>query len=252
MFHPIICADDTTLFFTLNAFTNFQNSNNISSDINCELDKVPDWLKLNKLSLSIKKTKAMAFHSQQKSFKVPNISILNNERIDWVKKFDFLGLTLDSSLTWKEHVHKISFKISRITAVMNKLKHFLPSSILLKIYQSLIAPHINYGILAWGFHNKKLFKLQKKAVRIVAKAPYNGHTDPIFKCFNILKVSDICALHELKFCFKYENNNIPPYFYSIFNKNSDIHNFNTRHTDNFQLPLIRHSFVKTTIRYNKV
>ena len=246
MFYPIIYADDTTLFFALNASTTSQND--ISSNINSELNKVLDWLKLNKLSLNINKTKAMAFHTLQRSFETPHIS-LNNEMINWVTKFDFLGITLDSSLTWKEHINKISFKISRTIAVMNKLKCHLSSDVLLKIYQSLIVPHFNYGILAWGFHNKRLFKLQKKAVRIVVNAPYNGHTDPIFKHLNVLKISDICALQELKFCFKYEHNNLPSYFYSIFLKNHEIHNFNTRNINNFQLPQIRHSFVKTAIRY---
>ena len=44
---------------------------------------------------------------------------------------------------------------------MNKLKKILPSYILKTIYDSLIQCHINYGILAWGYSTKNIFKLQK-------------------------------------------------------------------------------------------
>ena len=50
-------ADDTTLITKLNP----------AYSINDELAKFHSWLKANKLSLNIKKTKAMAFHVPQKN-----------------------------------------------------------------------------------------------------------------------------------------------------------------------------------------
>ena len=50
----IIYADDTTLYSTLDVFGNY-----ISKNLNLELTKVADWLKLNKLSINIKKSKFM-------------------------------------------------------------------------------------------------------------------------------------------------------------------------------------------------
>ena len=44
----IIYADDTTLYSTLDVFGNY-----ISKNLNLELTKVADWLKLNKLSIKI-------------------------------------------------------------------------------------------------------------------------------------------------------------------------------------------------------
>ena len=46
----IIYADDTTLYSTSDVFGNY-----ISKKLNLELTKVADWLKLNKLSINIKK-----------------------------------------------------------------------------------------------------------------------------------------------------------------------------------------------------
>ena len=63
---------------------------------------------------------------------------------------------------------------------MNKLKFTLPQNILIDIYNSLIIPHINYCILLWGSENNQVFKLQKRAVRIIRKKFRLSHTDPIF------------------------------------------------------------------------
>ena len=55
----IIYADDTTLYSSLDVFGNYTSKN-----INLELPKVADSLKLNKLSINIKKSKFMVhvFH----------------------------------------------------------------------------------------------------------------------------------------------------------------------------------------------
>jgi len=77
---PVIYADDTTMFTTIN----INNHVAIQEDINKELKLVSDWLKLNKLSLNSEKTKAMLFHSPQRQVDVPNIYIDDN-KIDFVK-----------------------------------------------------------------------------------------------------------------------------------------------------------------------
>ena len=82
-FNFITYADDTTLCCTLN-----QNVNNI----NKELKNVTEWLKINKLSLNVKKTKAMLFHMPQKNVIPPNLQI-NETNIEFVDNFIFLGLS---------------------------------------------------------------------------------------------------------------------------------------------------------------
>ena len=62
-------------------------------------------------------------------------------------------------------------------------------------------PHINYCFLLWGHANKRIFKLQKKAVRIIYKERRLSYTDPIFKDLNLLKINDIYRLQLLKLYF---------------------------------------------------
>jgi len=132
---------------------------------------------------------------------------------------------------------------------MNKLKHLLPRYILLTLYKSLVMPHLLYAIHLWGSKYKKLEKLQKRAIRIIKGTSYNAHTEPIFRELELLKLQDLCALHDLKFCYKFTNNILPVYFNSVFTRNSDNHSFPTRNANDFQITNIRNSFAKNNIRY---
>ena len=88
--------------------------------------------------------------------------------------------------SWKTRINHISNMISRSIGALNKLKYILPPSIKIMIYNALILPRINYGLLVWGYENEKIFKLQKKAIRMISLAKYNTHTEPLFKTLNLL------------------------------------------------------------------
>ena len=114
----------------------------------------------------------------------------------------------------------------------------------------MFLPYLNYGLLLWGSCSESIFKLQKRVVRTISISKYNAHTNPIFKHLRLLKLQDLCTLSELKFCHRLEHNMLPIYFYNnIFIKNSETHNYLTWGTNNYQLPVFKHSFIKKSIRY---
>ena len=76
----------------------------------------------------------------------------------------------------------------------------------------MFLPHINYCILAWGYNYQRIFKIQKKVVRIISLSKYNAHTDPLFKHLKLLKMKDIHQIQQLKFYHKLINNQTPKYF----------------------------------------
>ena len=151
-----------------------------SDVINSELEKIYDWLSVNKLSLNIRKTKFMLFHNPHKNIEsiLPVIK-LHNSRIKQVSEFNFLGVTLDEHLNWHCHIDKAAIKISQGIGLLYKLKNILPHNITLTLYHSLIMPHLTYGSLAWGHNLSRLTKLQKKAIRIVGNIRYFDHTEPV-------------------------------------------------------------------------
>ena len=92
---------------------------------------------------------------------------------------------------------------------MYYLKKILPKSCLKNIYQALIHSHLNYGVLLWGYESHRIFKLQKRALRLLSKTHYLAHTDPLFKKEKILKVADIFKIQSYKLYYKFVKNRLP-------------------------------------------
>ena len=119
-------ADDTNLLFA------DRNLKSLETVVNMELMNVSDWLASNKLSLNVKKTNFVIFHPSQKRLKYKvNLKIYDNnrkhficlERKDYVK---YLGVLIDSNLTWKHHISHIASKISKSVGIICRLRHLAP------------------------------------------------------------------------------------------------------------------------------
>lgn len=249
-FKFITYADDTTLFVTLDS-VHQQNCDDVSQEnkLNSEITKITEWLNLNKLSLNADKTKCMVYRTYNKTVRPPKL-LINNQMIEYVENFNFLGIIMDSQLNWKVHMETIGKKISKTVGILNKLKlkDFLPMYTLKTIYDSLINSYLNYGILCWGFKLNRLVKLQKKAVRIIANTKYNKHTDPIFKKLNILKVTDIVTRKLYKFFYRYSNNTLPYYFLNNTYLNHPTHSHHTRNST-YVIPRVIHKYAEYNVRY---
>ena len=159
LLHTIIYADDTTLMGNISTFE-LRNGRTLNENINFELLKLTDWLKVNKLSLNANKTKLMIFHMPQRKLNPPIIKI-DEIQLEPISNFNFLGIIINENINWSKHINKISYSISKTIGIIRKLKNFLPSSVLLTIYNSLILPQLTYGILVWGYESNCIFKLQK-------------------------------------------------------------------------------------------
>ena len=239
-------ADDTTL---INTCTDFQNLNSFAI-INEEIDKVCKWLNNNKLSLNATKTKFMIFHNLNKKIAIiPSIKV-NDINIERVKDFNFLGITLDQNLNWSSHINKISIKISRAIGIMVRIKRYLPTYILKTLYYSLIFPHLSYGNIIWYTHNSPLFKLQKKAVRIITNSKYNAHSEPLLKVVNFLKLEDIYYMNILKLYFKHCHRELPHYLQvTDFLPKSEMHNYDTRGKNAIHVIRTRTKILENYLRY---
>ena len=104
----------------------------------------------------------MIFFNHPKTIPKLNIISVNNNQIDQVDEFNFLGITIDQSVTWVSHIRRISLKISRVIGILRKLKRTFPQYILRIIFNSLIHPHLIYGLYLWSFKHKCITVLQKK------------------------------------------------------------------------------------------
>ena len=111
LFHFHLFADDTTPI-TKNVIYN-------TDIINSEVAKLSIWFKVNKLALNISKSKFIVFRSTRKQTPIPLIQIENNV-IEYVENFNFLGLIINKQFKWNDHTDHIVLKISRIIGVLTR------------------------------------------------------------------------------------------------------------------------------------
>ncbi len=123
-FDFIIYADDTILSTTIEIVFNNAKDVNVVSKLNAELAFVSDWLKINKLSLSIQRCKYLIFRTNRIKTNALQL-IINNTIFERVYECNFLGLTLNEHLNWNTHINKISNKMSKSMGILKKMKHFL-------------------------------------------------------------------------------------------------------------------------------
>ena len=112
----------------------------------CLNERSITWLKANKLSINVKKTKLMIFGPRQKTLPVTMQIVLENNVLEQVDNTKFLGVYIDQHLDWKTHVNFIAAKISKSVGLLYKAKYYLPSKSLLTLYYALIYPHLTFFI----------------------------------------------------------------------------------------------------------
>ena len=140
---PVLFADDTNLF------SSGSNAISLQDGVNNDLAIIAEWLKVNKLSLNIKKTHFMCFSAKNKSR--PGISLtIDGEAIADVNKSKFLGVVIDNKLSWKDHISFVCRKVARGIGVIIKARKILHNESLKCLYYSFIYPYMIYCNQDWG------------------------------------------------------------------------------------------------------
>ena len=209
-------ADDTTIYCS--EATLDDNRKKATS----ELTKILDWLHTNRLSLNINKTNFTIFGPQCSSRDYSSCTIrLNGQDIKHVNQCKFLGIYLDTHLTWKRHIERISSKISSAIFAINRARDCLTKHALRCLYFALVHSHLTYGIHVWGnsMKIKKIITLQKRAIRTINKVWYRSHTEPLFKSNQILKFEDMYTMQVSLFVYDLNNDLLPKSFRNVLSQN---------------------------------
>ena len=95
-------ADDTNIYFESPELSK------IEKVVNRELGEVRKWLEANRLALNVHKTNFVIFHSQQQKLTDHIVLKIGNKNIKQESYVKFLGVLLDSNLSWKFHLAELS------------------------------------------------------------------------------------------------------------------------------------------------
>ena len=242
----ILFADDTNLFYS------HKNIDTLNKTVNQELKKIARWLCANKLSLNIKKTHFIVFKSKKRTLN-QTVSIKINEKpIELVKYTKFFGVYIDEELSWKHHIDQVVSKISKMTGIMAKVRHYLSLKTLQTIYYTMVYPYLTYYDIIWTStyptRPKPLFRVQKKIVRIMTFAKYNKESRPLFLQLKLLNIYQLNTYFAALFMYSYFNNNLPNYFTNYFSLNREMHGHNTRSASNIYINYRRTNYGKFSLK----
>ena len=138
----VLYADDTSI-----ALAN-SSLNLLVSQANKILQRFSPWCKINKLILNETKTQYLVFCKKRT---VSDFTLkINNTKIKKVEHLKFLGLHLDSHLTWSPHVDYVAGKLNSAYFAIINLKGVLSQGQLLNVYYALVYSHLKYMVLYWG------------------------------------------------------------------------------------------------------
>ena len=223
----VMYADDTSLLVSSSDPVSLQTA------LSSNLDMVANWLRSNQLTLNIKKTKLMLFGTSQTLNKFQNISLTyNDNNIDIVDKFKYLGIVLDPYLLWNEQVNHLSSNISKRIGVIRRVQKYLPCSTTNLLAKAMVFPHFDYCSPVWSnfsvIHHNSLQILQNKLARVLLHADIRTSIDKMMNDLNWIKLDNRWKHQLLVMTFKCLKEIAPDYISSYFTFTRSTHNKNTR------------------------
>ena len=156
-----------------------ENINHIENMLNDDLAAVENWLKTNKLSCNTKKTSYMTIGSRQNLSKGKTMDLyIDNEAIKHKPSTKLIGVHIDETLTWDDHIKHVISKVSNGLRMLYKTRNLTNDQETLKsVYNSLVQPYFDYCNIVWGDCSKtrvdKLQRLQNRAARIITRADFS-------------------------------------------------------------------------------
>ena len=163
--------------------------------------------------------------------------------LEEVKSTKFLGVILDSGLTWKPHILSLSSRVAKSIGIICLARKTLNQKTCIQLYYSFVFPYLTYCTPIWAKTTQcslwPIYRLQKIAIRIIGGIRRGSSSRPFCKKYSILHLPEIYKLSLSIFMYKFHNSSLPTYFNNLFSQNSNFHNYPTRNSHLLRAPKIK-------------
>jgi len=133
-------ADDTFIMDLINKDFPLLAFDKIERD----LSRLVEWAAQWRVTFNELKTVYMIVSKKKQQQHYPDIT-MNNTVLKKVTSHTHLGLTLNDSLTWDDHIERITSKASSRVGCLKRIRSLLPRSTLETLYKSMVRPVLEYG-----------------------------------------------------------------------------------------------------------
>lgn len=157
----------------------------------------------NDLKLNVSKTKYMHLSSSRKQLNGFGQVTYCGELVEEVKEFCYLGLWLDSNLTWSCHVNYLCTKLAQLAGIFYRVRDEIPLYALKRLYYALAHSRLMYMITVWANTSiENLLRvqvLQNRLLKIMFRLPILTETINLFNESKILPVKGMQIYASCKF-----------------------------------------------------
>ena len=207
-------ADDSALYF--NHVTRGDWSN-----IAQEMKLVYEWFRVNKLRFNASKTSLLVF-DKEPSLEVLNIQIPGAQSlsINEIKSQKYLGLVIDSQLSFQDHINYVKTKVAKRIGALYRSKSLLPLKYRKMFVNALMLPQFDYLDIIW--YRAGITKLNpidvlyKKVAKIALDVDIREPTLNVYKNMKWLPLHLRRQLHLSTYMYKIMNDQAPSAFASKF------------------------------------
>lgn len=207
--------------------------------------------------LNTDKTKFMMLGTKHKLKQVNNNVIIPTNRgsLNVVESDKLLGVYIDNTLAWKEHIGKLCKKISSLIYILRKNKHYLSIEQRNLFYKSYILSHIDYCSLVFCPSSPTLLdsleKLQKRAARVILDMPYRTPSAQLYETLNWTNLTKRMQIKMGIMTYKSRNGLAPGYMKDMFTSVGVAHtrNLRSKTRNHLQLPRIKTEYGRKSFKY---
>ena len=236
----VLFADDTAIYITSS------NLAFLNSSLQQCLDATSLWMASNGLQLNASNTKCMLFHSSRRKIETGLDVLVDGVTVDQVRVFKYLGVLINDTLTWSDHVDMICRKVSCRLNLLRRLSWFLPHSLLLTYLKSYILPHFDYCDVVWsGCTQDESRRLESRlnfGCKIVLHRRRDSSSTAALQELGLTTLTLRRKLHMAQCMFRSLSSQAPPCLSRLSSYVSCHHNTRSSSTSQLNLPLVRSSF----------
>ena len=212
------------------------------------------WFKANLLTLSVEKTNFSIFHRFRK--KIPddcNSLKFHNQVIKRSSHVKYLGVILDDTLSWSDHISYLSEKLVKIVSSFKIIKHYVPEKCKIQLFHAYVNSRLKYGLEVYGHCTKcnlqRLQTLQNKSLKTLFNLDWYTPTSDLHKNFRVLKLVDSFRHSLLQLVFCQRNGMLPTIFDEYFSLKCDVHSIVTRQANMYNIFRAKSRNGNNTLRY---
>jgi hypothetical protein len=176
---------------------------------------------------------------------------MNNTPLKQVNEECYLGMVIQSNMSWKLHLNKIISKASRKIGLLHKMRNNLPRSALSKYYISFIRPVLEYGSVVFdnctAHESHSLEQVQRRAAVLCTGAFKRSSYKCLLEELGWESLEDRRKKAKLVLMFKILNNLTPNYLKVLIPPQvQDGTEYNLRNRSHIRLPAARTNYMKNS------